>query len=1390
MELPASSLSSSSPASEDEECPENTRHEAEPAGDRASTELLSHKTRCSEGPQDENTGPQGPDSDSGDVPTDHVQPVFLKEFAPLTHILNQIPQHAQRGLNKVDLKLTCLDVIAEYLAVGSNAGVVFLYDRTRNTVTRLKCSDVYDTVTCVSIVASVDFMVAAGCQSGRCVVYQIPMEGTRSKMEKYLIENIHRTSVTCICWSPNAMKIFSGDAGGLVSCTEIDYDQHLSTTKKIFSEEHPVVQVDYVPQLLLVSTMRRTVVCHLAKNNVVVQFGQRDRKSPGNFGACFAPQPFGERRVTVWACRPKMRLWRGTPEGVVLETLLLQDSLGRTPFTPQTLHLPKGSCLNKLPEAQFGPLKPYLDGLLLTWSNEAFFVIDPRARAFAVVCPGFVNITDVAVWGDEVFVLQARRHIVRLASHPEEICWSLSEESDNLLPDMATIKNTLATPLAEIGALIKEHRVTIPDTPMLQLFKGKANGSVLDWIRQKAPHGRSQNESINGTKLRERADSAEASSVGGKSGSAVLGTGMRNSSSANALTALPPRETTAPTFGRVSSFQTLLFLDEPEAEESIVFNAKKTKSKKSGTSNNLTVPKQRPPSPKNQRPSPVPTYDEVFSSHHATGGLVPQGSSPLNPSPLNPSPKSSERPPPYDGPEDEMLSQILSRFGQLKRNELHGDTAPSPPQEDSSRSSSSTPPPAEVATELEVQSLSSSLSGDADPSPEDDDLEQSAIEDIYGKPEDDNANFTEPAPSPVPDVCFHGIAEPRFPHYDLHWAQVKGPGSVMCLAVCDGYLCCVDSRDNVFYSRHWGREFTWKKGSRPTNRLALSPSGGTLWTLYKERLYAARSPMKDEPLSLAWDEVIGGVASVGVTETTAWYVSTSGEVFMCPNTATNGRPPAFRMVSCFVKVQQVTCYDDIVWVLTAEDHLLAREGISDRTPWGISWVDVTLPSKASPACISLGYNCTGWLIDSDGNVFFKTNLKNSSPRGYNNTWWQMDLNEFVYQFSPPLSKMHKNLSSVFSADKISHKVLGRGKWLLAAGKHGVWFCESTSTLIYTCRRDITGYFWEKAHVNWLPQGSKWLELAAQGVFKDQGVVWGRQSGGRLAAISPVLRKWWHVTLPKTKGGEDVTVTCVAPSPESLWVLTSAGEILVRTGQDPNCPLGKSWAILDLAQLGGTQLVHLSCSNDTVWACDSKGVVYMRLGSLRPPAERTLPPAWVPVESGYQEDSPFVSASASDKAFSLPFEISRFLRPHLTKVYVGPQNFMVWAIDNKKRVYVREGIYPELHIGTSWVEVPGVQARQLCISEKAVWAVTPSGEIFRRFNISNTNFVGDYWKRIPGHVSTLAASIDDRLWAASLDGCALQLLTCTLPSRVEQVERLAFSTSTEKSDSDTDGWEVV
>lgn len=75
--------------------------------------------------------------------------------------------------------------------------------------------------------------------------------------------------------------------------------------------------------------------------------------------------------------------------------------------------------------------------------------------------------------------------------------------------------------------------------------------------------------------------------------------------------------------------------------------------------------------------------------------------------------------------------------------------------------------------------------------------------------------------------------------------------------------------------------------------------------------------------------------------------------------------------------------------------------------------------------------------------------------------------------------------------------------------------------------------------------------------------------------------------------------------------------------------------------------------------------------------------------------------------------------------------MVWALDNKNNVYVRQAVFPDFPLGTSWVHVPGVQAVNLSLSSSAVWALTPTGEMYRRCGINNVNFAGDCWKKLPG-----------------------------------------------------------
>jgi tectonin beta-propeller repeat-containing protein 2 len=64
---------------------------------------------------------------------------MLREWAPLTALLSQVPQRVQRGIFWDDLNLTCVDALPEFLAVGTNAGLVLWFDRGSGHLQKLKC---------------------------------------------------------------------------------------------------------------------------------------------------------------------------------------------------------------------------------------------------------------------------------------------------------------------------------------------------------------------------------------------------------------------------------------------------------------------------------------------------------------------------------------------------------------------------------------------------------------------------------------------------------------------------------------------------------------------------------------------------------------------------------------------------------------------------------------------------------------------------------------------------------------------------------------------------------------------------------------------------------------------------------------------------------------------------------------------------------------------------------------------------------------------------------------------------------------------------------------------------------------------------------------------------
>lgn len=66
--------------------------------------------------------------------------LFLREWGPLNNLLSKIPMKAQKGLTTLDLKLTCIAVVTDYLILGTNVGLVYWYSRKTDVLDRLKAN--------------------------------------------------------------------------------------------------------------------------------------------------------------------------------------------------------------------------------------------------------------------------------------------------------------------------------------------------------------------------------------------------------------------------------------------------------------------------------------------------------------------------------------------------------------------------------------------------------------------------------------------------------------------------------------------------------------------------------------------------------------------------------------------------------------------------------------------------------------------------------------------------------------------------------------------------------------------------------------------------------------------------------------------------------------------------------------------------------------------------------------------------------------------------------------------------------------------------------------------------------------------------------------------------
>lgn len=63
----------------------------------------------------------------------------IREWAPLSSLLQQIPLRIQNGLFTQDIRFTCIDLLPEFIAIGTDRGLVYWYDREKKELQRLRC---------------------------------------------------------------------------------------------------------------------------------------------------------------------------------------------------------------------------------------------------------------------------------------------------------------------------------------------------------------------------------------------------------------------------------------------------------------------------------------------------------------------------------------------------------------------------------------------------------------------------------------------------------------------------------------------------------------------------------------------------------------------------------------------------------------------------------------------------------------------------------------------------------------------------------------------------------------------------------------------------------------------------------------------------------------------------------------------------------------------------------------------------------------------------------------------------------------------------------------------------------------------------------------------------
>ncbi|XP_071963719.1 tectonin beta-propeller repeat-containing protein 2-like [Antedon mediterranea] len=1344
----------------------------------------------------------------------------LREYEPLSYLVNVMPKKAQRGLTSLNVEWLSMDVNADFIAIGVNFGMLFLLNRKDRQMTKIRCQDKSGKITALKMLKALDYQVAIGTSTGTVELHLLPKPGRPQQVEMFSLK-AHKSQVTCVEWSTNGMKLYSGDNQGVIVCTEVDFYEKKCTTLVILKESDPVVQLSYSRKSLLVSTWYRTVIFE-SDSKSIKQVGQQPRKCKGTFGANFIPAVCKASDAKFYLSRPGLRLWRSDMDGKVEETLLFKDLINLGYPQLQLLEDTPSLIQDGQSEVQLGPVIMYKETLVISWSYSSLFILDPINKTIVGGCAGSLgSIMGVSVVNDEIFILTkgAGRPLIRLASNPENIYSRLSDHTQFTMEELQILQKQNEERRAKEES--QEHQTDSEQkSKVLQFFdkavdgiannakKTKDNLEKLELKFKQSPKA-SPKPSPKPSPTPNRKESTSGQSApktpaadlsvdvlaalkeaeeNHKVNESSLGNQFPTADANVGKDAVDDSSTRVNNFDEIST---------EKFEEDLVYDGhkkkkkKKKKDKKKDDKSSLSdFPITSPEigtSPRTQEVDEdqllpqddsinVSTSGEIYERGNVTSreqnenvqfdntdqlfNAIPPCSTDASHSKIQTSrnyvePFHSNIQPSQNSIEpfhigdindigyDDKYGNNLVNVNDLSKedNAIGSDigslTSKPGSCEDNLMNHNGYPQSPDVSDPCafyengtssdEIHSLKENNlpaePGDAD------------IYDIYNQPKSLDSSksleivhdadvISESSESQESEMSKEDLNIPEGIQQKVagSWVQCDTPGVITQLIISDKHIWFVDNHDKVHFKLINGSKNKWDKLRESAQQMAVSHTESIVWRVHRKTgiAYASAPITPRSPIGSKWAPACNDVRYVSLDENIAWIVKTNHDVYVQQNLSRDRVcSRSIKVSSSFqTKMDQVVTSRGVAWGRVMDGTIVYRLGITATKQIGNQWVQFDNQSF-DVASIALDSRNTGWVIDQDGNVWFKTGVTMETPQGDTNHWWQVPMSQYLMQDQSYFKTIFNTMSHHL---KVQHQPR---PMLVGASSAGVWVVGSghDKSSLYASKGNLIGHYWNVVSPHGLSQSIQWLCISASGTYATSGMVWTLQKSGEVFCFPSDTLRPSLVEPPTIKDN----LTYLSSSAYGLWAIGESNTVYVRDGISERHPQGLKWKTLNLSQLRSNKVVHLSCGSIAVWACDDEGAIYFRLG-LCMPRNDTMVPAWVLVDGKPAGNGTY-----------------------FTNVYVGPSDNIVWALDNKKNVYARGGISELLPIGLKWEIVQGTPANQLCVSSETVWALCPNGDVARRYGITERNPLGDYWKKIPGNFSYISVSQNDELWSIDVNG---------------------------------------